>query len=98
MLPNGFTDADADRFAALGFDAVRLAWFWRGLEPAKGAFDPAYLEGIAAVQEKLSRRGVFTVLDSHQDGYGDRFNGLGFPGLRDLSTTACPSTPGLASR
>ena len=78
-IPNGFTDADADRFAALGFDAVRLAWFWRGLEPTKGAFDPAYLEGIAAVQDKLSKRGVFTVLDSHQDGYGDRFNGLGIP-------------------
>ena len=78
-IPNGFTDADADRYAELGFDAVRLAWFWRGLEPAKDQFDPAYLAGIAAVQQKLSRRGVFTVLDSHQDGFGDRFNGLGFP-------------------
>src|SRR5665648_520620 len=25
VLPNGFTDADADHFAELGFDAVRLA-------------------------------------------------------------------------
>jgi endoglycosylceramidase len=79
VLPNGFTDADADRFAELGFDAVRLAWFWRGLEPAKDQFDPAYLAGIAAVERKLARRGVFVVLDSHQDGFGDRFNGLGFP-------------------
>ncbi|MBN1528248.1 MAG: cellulase family glycosylhydrolase [Thermoleophilaceae bacterium] len=78
-LPNGFTNADADRLAALGFDAVRLAWFWRGLEPVKDGWDPAYLAGIASVQQKLSRRGVFTVLDSHQDGFGDRFNGLGFP-------------------
>ncbi len=31
------------------------------------------------MQHKLSKRGVFTVLDSHQDGYGDRFNGLGLP-------------------
>ncbi len=78
-IPNGFTDADADRYAALGFDAVRLAWFWRGLEPAKDSFDPAYLAGIAAVEHKLSQRGVFVVLDSHQDGFGDRYNGLGFP-------------------
>ena len=78
-IPEGFTEADADRYAALGFDAVRLAWFWRGLEPARGSFDPAYLAGIAAVERKLSRRGVFVVLDSHQDGFGDRFNGLGFP-------------------
>jgi len=78
-IPNGFTAADADRFADLGFDAVRLAWFWRGLEPAEGQFDKAYLDGIAAVYRKLAARGVFVVLDSHQDGFGDRFNGLGFP-------------------
>jgi endoglycosylceramidase len=79
VLPNGFTDADADHVAALGFDAVRLAWFWRGLEPTQGQFDPAYLDGIAAVERRLARRGVYVVLDSHQDGFGDRYNGLGFP-------------------
>ncbi len=31
------------------------------------------------MEQKLSKRGVFIVLDSHQDGYGDRYNGLGFP-------------------
>ncbi len=35
-IPNGFTDADADRYAALGFDAVRLAWFWRGPRAGEG--------------------------------------------------------------
>ncbi len=78
-LPNGFTNGDADRLTGLGFDAVRLAWFWRGLEPARDHFDPAYLDGIAAVFRKLADRGVFVVLDSHQDGFGDRYNGLGFP-------------------
>ena len=78
-VPNGFTAADADHFAALGFDAVRLAWFWRGLEPAKDQFDGPYLDGIAAVFRKLADRGVFVVLDSHQDGFTDRYNGLGFP-------------------
>jgi endoglycosylceramidase len=78
-LPTGFTEADADHFRDLGFDVMRLAWFWRGLEPAPGVVDPAYLEGIAAVVQKLAARGVFVVLDAHQDMYGERFKGLGFP-------------------
>ena len=34
--PAGFTAADADRVAALGFDAFRLAYFWDGFSRSRG--------------------------------------------------------------
>jgi endoglycosylceramidase len=77
--PAGFTAADADRFAGLGLNAVRLAYFWRALEPTQGSYDDGYLDRVARVQRLLADRGVFAVLDSHQDMYNERFGGLGFP-------------------
>jgi endoglycosylceramidase len=75
-----FTAGDADAVRALGADAVRLAWFWQGLEPTPGTYDSGYLERIAGVQAKLADRGVYTVLDSHQDQYDTLFgNKPGFP-------------------
>lgn len=77
--PRGFTAADADRVAALGLNGFRLAYFWEGLEPTRGAYDTAYLANIVRVQKLLAGRGVFTLIDSHQDMYSSVFGGDGFP-------------------
>ncbi len=84
-LPS-FTAGDADAVSSLGLNAVRLAWYWEGLEPSPGDYSAAYLEGIAAAEGKLARRGIFTVLDSHQDQYDELFgNKPGFPHWAALS-------------
>jgi endoglycosylceramidase len=90
-----FTDADARRIARWGFDAVRLAWFWKGLEPRRGEVDAAYAREIAREARLLQRRGVMVLLEAHQDGYNEAVGGAGFPdwatrtdGLRPLSRGA----------
>ena len=97
-----FTDADADAIRRLGLDGVRLAWFWQGLEPSPGRYSAAYLDALAAAQARLARRGVFTVLDSHQDQYGLRFGDKpGFPDWAALSdglpVAPPPSDPSFAA-
>ena len=75
-----FTDADADHVESLGLDGVRLAWYWEGLEPAQGRYSATYLGGIAGAEQKFASRGVYVVLDAHQDQYDRLFgNEPGFP-------------------
>ncbi len=77
--PDGFTPADADTVAGLGFDGFRLAWFWSDLEPTQGQYDATYLAGYKALATELEQRGLFVLADSHQDMYSSVFNGDGFP-------------------
>ncbi len=78
-LPS-FTDADADEVRALAFDGARLSWYWEGLEPTEGHYSSTYLDGIADAVGRLSSRGVYVVLDAHQDQYDQLFgNEPGFP-------------------
>ncbi len=75
-----FTTGDADLVQELGVDAARLTWYWEGLEPTQGTYSSTYLDGVAAAVSKLSERGVYTVLDSHQDQFNRRYgNKPGFP-------------------
>ena len=77
--PDGFTPANADTVASMGFDAFRLAWFWSDLEPVEGQYDSSYLAGYKALATELEQRGLFVLADSHQDMYSSVFNGDGFP-------------------
>ena len=64
------TGADWDRMAAQGFDVVRLLISWSTLEPQRGRFDRAYLSRIASAVDAASARGIYTVIDMHQDAWG----------------------------
>ncbi len=78
-LPS-FTDADADEVRSMGLDAARLAWYWEGLEPTQGQYSSTYLDGIAGAEQRFASRGVYVVLDAHQDQYDHLFgNEPGFP-------------------
>lgn len=63
------TDADWDLMAAHGFSVVRLLISWSLVEPARGSFDQAYLDQVDAAVAALAERGIYTVLDMHQDAY-----------------------------
>jgi len=80
-----FTDRDARWIASLGFNAVRLAWFWRGLEPRRGIYDRAYLARYAAQARMLMRRGILVLAEAHQDVYSERVFGAGFPDWATLT-------------
>lgn len=75
----GFGADDAAFLARNGFNVVRLGVIYAAVEPRPGSYDDAYLSGIAATVRALGKRGIYTLLDFHQDQYNERFHGEGFP-------------------
>lgn len=71
-LPTVFplTAEDADRMAAIGWNVVRLLLSWSRVEPAPGEYDAAYLEQVRAAVGLFASRGIYTILDLHQDAWG----------------------------
>jgi endoglycosylceramidase len=63
------TDADWDEMAANGFNVVRLVISWSRVEPTRGAIDESYLDEIDASVTSARQRGIYTVIDMHQDAY-----------------------------
>ena len=75
----GFGRNDAKFLARNGFNTIRLGVIYAGVEPEPGQYDDAYLAKIAKTQRVLARRGVYSLLDWHQDMYNERFEGEGWP-------------------
>jgi endoglycosylceramidase len=63
-------DADWDEMAANGFSVVRLVVSWSKLEPERGSLDQAYVARIEAAVRAAEERGIYTVIDLHQDAWG----------------------------
>jgi endoglycosylceramidase len=64
------TGKDWDSMAALGFSAVRFIVSWSALEPEKGTYDEAYIAKVKAGVAEAGKRGIYVVLDMHQDAWG----------------------------
>ncbi len=62
-----FTEEDADMVAAMGWNMVRLGLSWSRVEPEPGVYDEAYLDELAESVAMLRERGVYTLMDLHQD-------------------------------
>ena len=60
---------DPARMAAIGWNAVRLAVSWSRIEPEPGRYDDRYLEWIADTVKLLRSRGLYTIIDFHQDAW-----------------------------
>jgi hypothetical protein len=63
------TDQDAEQARALGFTVVRLAVSWSRIAPAPGDPDEAYLDEIRTTAKRYTDRGMYVLLDMHQDRY-----------------------------
>lgn len=90
--PSSFTNADGQNLEDWGFNAVRLAWFWAGLEPRRGQFDSGYVQQLVRDGQILARHHVYTLLESHQDLYGPALGGDGFPAWATI-TDGVPVPP-----
>src|SRR5262245_23936677 len=88
----GLGDDDAAFLAAEGFDALRLGVDFRGLMPAPGEIDDAYIEHLAETVAAFGGRGLFVLLDFHQDGFAPMFNGNGLPDWMAI-TDGLPNPP-----
>ena len=64
------TDATWDQIADEGFNVVRLLVSWSRLEPERGEIDDAYVDEVRAAVRSAAQRGIYTVVDMHQDAWG----------------------------
>jgi endoglycosylceramidase len=75
----GFGADDARFLRRHGFNGVRLGVIYKGVEPKPGRYDDAYISRVADTERTLSRNGVFSMIDFHQDLYNEKFQGEGWP-------------------
>jgi endoglycosylceramidase len=62
---------------SFGFNAIRFVMTWAAVEPDRGRYDDAYLDGVAASVKAAGDAGLWVILDMHEDIYGE---GFGFDG------------------
>ena len=74
-----FDDGDAATMARFGLNLLRLPISWSALEPARGRFDAAYLDRIAAVVALCRAHGILVLLDFHQDAFSKEIGEDGAP-------------------
>lgn len=75
----GFGASAANTLSSNGFDVVRLGVLFQAVELRPGVIDHDYLTSIAKTVAELSSRGVYTLVDFHQDELNQEFGGEGFP-------------------
>ena len=76
---DGALAAYMDRAASWGIDAMRVPFTWAALEPTQGQDDQSWLAMYDAILDAAWARGIWTVVDFHQDVYAENFCGDGFP-------------------
>jgi endoglycosylceramidase len=68
-----------DRAAGWGIDAMRVPFTWAGVEPVEGMDDETFLSRYDALLDGAHARGIYTIVDFHQDIYAEALCGDGFP-------------------
>jgi endoglycosylceramidase len=67
------SDAEYDMLEALGFTVIRLGYMWTGAEPEANIFNQTYIDTIKTIVGKLADRGIYTLLDMHEDVLSSKF-------------------------
>ncbi|XP_003382563.1 PREDICTED: endoglycoceramidase-like [Amphimedon queenslandica] len=62
-----------------GFNVVRFYVAWPGVEPVKDQYNSTYLDVIEDFVNKLGKKGIYSILDCHQDLWSRKFCGEGAP-------------------
>lgn len=72
-------DEDIQNLVDWGFNFVRLGVMWEAVEKTEGVYDTDYLEEVNDLINKLGEKGIFTMVDMHQDVFARTICGEGFP-------------------
>ena len=75
----GFGEKDAALLSREGFNVVRVGVIYSAVEPIPGVYNDVYLQSIRSTVALLHRFGIMSLIDFHQDLWGQTFTGEGFP-------------------
>ena len=67
------SESEFELMEKLGFSTVRIGFMWSGYNPAPGVFNQTYLDTIRTIVDKMAARGVYTLLDMHEDVFSSKF-------------------------
>ena len=76
---SSMTDEDIQNLADWGFNMVRLGVMWEAVEIAPGVYNDTYLQEINELITKLGDKGIYTLVDAHQDVLARVVCGEGMP-------------------
>lgn len=84
-------ESDVDReYKEFGFNYVRLLTSWVAIEPQRGVYNTEYLDQLAERVRWYTSRGMFVMIDMHQDVYGACVGGNGHPEWSCITEGAQP--------
>ena len=72
-------DKDIEDMVKWGFNFVRLGVMWEAVEKQAGVYDTTYLQKVNDLITKLGARGIYTMVDAHQDVLSRHICGEGMP-------------------
>ncbi|HKW73363.1 MAG TPA: cellulase family glycosylhydrolase [Candidatus Dormibacteraeota bacterium] len=93
-------ESDIEQMAALGFNALRLPLAWSLIEPRRGDFSQTYLDRVAQVVEWARARGMYVIVDMHQNAYSrfmDRQPNPALPGGKVIDLGSHSGAPAWAT-
>ena len=61
------SDAEFALMENTGINVVRLGVMWSGVNPTPGVVNRTYLGVLQGIVKKYADRGIYTILDLHQD-------------------------------
>ncbi|CAK0895425.1 unnamed protein product, partial [Prorocentrum cordatum] len=70
---------DFDFLLDAGINLIRLGVMWPGAEPARGEYNETYFSSVREIVKTAGSRGVYVLLDMHQDLLSEHFCGEGIP-------------------
>jgi endoglycosylceramidase len=74
-----FSKEDVDILADLGMNVIRLDVSWAGAEPTRGVYNQTYFEQVHRIVDMCAKRGIYVLLEWHQDLFSERYCGNGAP-------------------
>lgn len=77
---NSLTDDDLTNLHKWGFNVVRFYTAWMGVNPTSANdVDPNYLAQLSTAVQMMENKGIYALLDCHQDVFSRYFCGEGAP-------------------
>jgi endoglycosylceramidase len=72
-------DDDIANLQKWGMNFMRLGVMWEAVERSPGVYNETYLDEVETLINRLGEKGIYTLVDMHQDVFARHICGEGFP-------------------